>query len=710
MPLDRGLLVTSRELKQKDNNSKKELKKYFKVAEQLIITGHYNWLVSVIADCYETKSTFIVIDCPSGTGKTQAGIALMLLSSSNYEILEGKRLIYAHIVWDSAVSSQPIYSAIQRQQAAQKILVEIFFYHANVWLQTTRPKPDEISAYKNNVWENFLAYIYNDSLRGLFFGDGIFVMGWDEIPTEPKHLAFIGELRDALKVVENIVIILSGTNSKAANMICITTGDASSSATIKPTDDEWSFLITRLPMFFPELAEEWSNFRDLSGGSALNADQKSALKAIQTTIEMNGNPRLINMAISAFVSLSRKTDSFTFCGWQERLSTLNLESKFTVRRWSCGSDILKSQCNLLMAASSSPSLADAAIHRHYGQRAFPDNGATPCCCLGPSKADQLCGGWLKLCPSSWRSRGKALYFGQKAPADITLGDLDWQISVFPPFERDVLVYLASCWRDGYFAVYRRDFDDVSQFSPEAGPKCVFTASEVVSTFWEENVMGGLNFQNIQSPVNTGSYVEVLVVLAVMNAAAVSRSATSDFLSFFFNFLKQLGSKCLALSTVMVQDKAFDGLRVPRFVFPGAKCNVDLIDGVGILRRTKKEEKIDAALYGIRGENGLKISVDKIHLESKQRKRMDSKKVLEVIPKLLKGKGDIGIMCLTNSSQFVLQECGPSGPLLHLAKGVEELGEGCNLGIGYFVSKDGVMSSYKFSEKPGRFILITIPDS
>ena len=64
-------------------------------------------------------------DCPSGTGKTQAGIALMLIAQAGSKV-GGRDLIVAHIVWPNAVRSQRIYREIQSDQAVRGIVVDNF--------------------------------------------------------------------------------------------------------------------------------------------------------------------------------------------------------------------------------------------------------------------------------------------------------------------------------------------------------------------------------------------------------------------------------------------------------------------------------------------------------------------------------------------------------------------------------------------------------
>ncbi len=118
------------------------------------------------------------------------------------------------------------------------------------------------------------------------------------------------------------------------------------------------------------------------------------------------------------------------------------------------------------------------------------------------------------------------------------------------------------------------------------------------------MFGVFNFQNVNVPTNTGAMVEVLVALCVMNAAAISESPTSDFFDFFKSFLSQLGIKSSDLSTEMLDDKAFQGLRIPRYVFPGIGSDRCVSEKIGILERTSNADNIDATLHGVQGINSL----------------------------------------------------------------------------------------------------------
>jgi hypothetical protein len=56
---------------------------YWKLAEHLIQGRNYEALISVIAEC-RSRHTFVVMECASGFGKSQAGTALSVLDWQHY--------------------------------------------------------------------------------------------------------------------------------------------------------------------------------------------------------------------------------------------------------------------------------------------------------------------------------------------------------------------------------------------------------------------------------------------------------------------------------------------------------------------------------------------------------------------------------------------------------------------------------------------------
>ena len=580
-------------------------------------------------------------------------------------------------------------------------------------------KKDMVS-YKEHVWNHLLGDVFlSESIRSMFLNSKVILaLEWDEIPVQPVDLALVGELRDELKIIEEIVIILSGTNSKAANMIGLSSGKASFSEG-KDLGECWSYLVTRMPRFVPDISPYFEFWSDLKNKSISSDELQSVVSVISISINGNGNPRLINLAIAALskVHLEATPEKpFSFEDWQHEFTKKNIVGKFAVLEWSDGSEILKAQVNLLLAASSKSSLADAIIHRHYGFRAFPDRGENGCCVLA-SKNLEAFGGWLRHCPRAWRCMGRSLYSGDVDAEKVKASHVDWQVTVFQTVCQDILLYLGSCWAPGYFAVFQRDSASKGEYSTQA-----MTSLQIVTAYWESNALGPINFQNPQVPINTGAMLEILVALSVMNAAAISQDR--DFFTFFDQLLSQLDIQCSSSTFLEIRkDKAFEGIQIPRYIFPGTASDWRL-NKIGILERTANSANIDAILHGVEGENALGTKVQKICFEAKQRKSLDATDVMTVIKKILKKDGDIGIMFSSNTSSFELTADGaPNRPLANLRDSLSGQKTPStetawskmesNLGVGYFVTVDhlsrgGILPFTFNEEKKGRFILINLP--
>jgi hypothetical protein len=230
-------------------------------------------------------------------------------------------------------------------------------------------------------------------------------------------------------------------------------GEASSSG-IFPERRRWSLLVTRLPAYKIECSSHWNHYKQLKAKSGESEDLKSALACIDSSVQRNGNPRLINFSIAALIESFFRAKKFQFESWQKKLAELNIFSKFTVSKCGEGLDVLTSQSNLLLGASAHCSLADAMIHRHYAQRAFPDQGESSGCKEGSKDSD--CGGWLRIAPDDWRCLGRILYteslYKDHEKKDFSASD--WQTTMFQTVQNDILLYLASCWESGYLSVYK----------------------------------------------------------------------------------------------------------------------------------------------------------------------------------------------------------------------------------------------------------------
>jgi hypothetical protein len=58
-------------------------------------------------------------------------------------------------------------------------------------------------------------------------GKQVLVIIVDEVPGDSEEIHCLGRLRDSLRVLKNVCVLMCGTHSKAANMVGLTNGDAS---------------------------------------------------------------------------------------------------------------------------------------------------------------------------------------------------------------------------------------------------------------------------------------------------------------------------------------------------------------------------------------------------------------------------------------------------------------------------------------------------
>ncbi len=614
-------------------------------------------------------------------------------------MLNGMELEVAHIVWPTSVDSQDIYRFMQNYQCDRGIIVTSFFEDMEAWLKHRPVYKSGNKEYQNSLWDNVFSKIFTKHVDRW---SKLFIIVLDEIPLDAKDLALIGDIRDSLKMVPNVVVILSGTNSKAANMIGLTNGDTSSRAT-HPEHARWSYLITRVPQYFPQasrLRNTWEDIQSYDGSKLQNdvdQDLRNAINAINISIQNHGNPRLIDFSINVLSRLLN-SNAFSFEKWQSELSIINRDSKFIISRLRYGKEILASQANLLLSASAVLDMADSMIHRHYAQRAFPDNGLN----FGLADISSPCGGWLHIAPVPWRCLGHPLY------AKNTVGECpdspssDWQTTIFQPLVRDPILYLASCWTHGYFSI------QYAERSP-----LVFTSMTVTQSVWKPNSIGGLNFQNPNAAINTGARLEVAVTMAIMNAGAVSMLPNMQLCSYLKNFLVQLNIQS-AHTKKMMLDKAWDGLYIPRLIFPVIGSQTLRIPGIGILERTANRNKMDAILHNVHGTNKLGVHVRRITFEMKDRKyALTTAKIGEIAEKLITRPGDIGICCVKKCPQFWTKKATKKATLDMDKPVLVDLWNSLQntlVGVVYLVNSYGQVIDHNIdSGRTGRFILIETRD-
>jgi hypothetical protein len=624
---------------------------------------------------------------------------MMLANTEIPYMLNGFELEVAHIVWPTSVASQDIYGFMQDYQHKRGVQVSSFFTNMEAWLIDHPVVNAKSVDYKNSLWDDVLSKLFTNHTERW---SKAFIIILDEIPLHERDLDLIGEIRDSLKMMPNVALILSGTNSKAANMIGLTNSDASSRAT-HLEHAKWSYLMTRVPQYFVEASrhrDAWKEiqrlYRPETKKSYAYEQLRNAINLISISIQNHGNPRLIDFSITALIECLR-CNTFTFDIWQSKLSAMNLASKFMISKLRYGKEILISQANLLLSASAVFEIADSMIHRHYAQRAFPDNGLH----FGLADVSGPCGGWLHIAPLPWRCLGHPLYAKNSMGKFPHRPSSDWQIAIFQPVFRDPILYLASCWADGFFSI-----EHVGR------SRLVFTSMTVTKSVWKSNSIGRLNFQNPNAPINTGARLEVAVTMAIMNAGAVSKVSSIPLHLYLSTFLAQLDIQTDNQGEMML-DEAWYGLYIPRYIFPfiGAKTQkIPKIPGIGILERTANRKKMDAILHNVHGTNFLGVQIKRITFEMKDRKyAITTANIGEIAGKLIRRPGGIGICCVKTCPQFWTRRAMKTATrdpdksvLVDLWRSLQDT----LVGVVYLVNSHGEVICHTIdSGRHGRFILV-----
>eukprot|EP00291_Cryptomonas_curvata_P016406 CAMPEP_0172152682 /NCGR_PEP_ID=MMETSP1050-20130122/989_1 /TAXON_ID=233186 /ORGANISM="Cryptomonas curvata, Strain CCAP979/52" /LENGTH=597 /DNA_ID=CAMNT_0012821063 /DNA_START=136 /DNA_END=1930 /DNA_ORIENTATION=+ len=510
-----------------------------------------------------------------------------------------------------------------------------------VWLQRGLVYDQGYLEYENSLWDDVFSHLFTKHTTRWA---KLFVIILDEIPHEVKDLALIGDIRDALKMVNKVVVILSGTNSKSANMIGLTSCYASSQNSEKD-HSKWSYLITRLPHYFVEASELKNSWKEIQRhaccelSNSSNQDLQNAIKTIKISIQNFGNPRLIEFSISALNKLL-ETRGFSFEKWQLELSKMNIESKFILSKLSYAKEILVSQASLLLSVTADLEIGDSMIRRHYAQRAYPDDG------LNFGLADKLCpcGGWLHIAPRYWRCLGHNLYAKNKKGECPDSPPSDWQLANFQPLVRDPILYLASCWPNGYFSIRHGICNEV-----------VFTSMTFTMGVWRPNAIVGLKFQNPKTPINAGAHLEVAVTLAIMNAGAVHKGPKMQLCSYLQQFLIQLNIYHADISQMQC-DRAFDGLYVPRLIFPVFDSPALSVTNIGTLEYIVNQGRMKAILHNILGCNKLGVHVKQITVAMKYgRETVTTILIGAMVKKHVTVHGGIAICCVKKCPLFWTNE-------------------------------------------------------
>ena len=677
----------------------------------MIENGFYDGLFEAVEDLLKGDSVFMVLDAPSGSGKTLCGISLLLVSrgmedskyfsKSKYVHLAARKiqLTVVHCIWPLAVDAQPIYKLIRDEQTRIGIQANVIFERAK-YLDMSKVS-DSATNIEKYVWFVVLRYIFkspDESLgtdedafdvcefrRSKNLGSSILFIFADEVPINPHEVQVIANLRDALKRVRGVAIGLAGTNSKAASMIGLS--EASSvDLNVKP----WALFMTRLPSFqisASHLRVIWDRTRLLV--AAHKSDLTLAVNAIESSIRRGGNPRLISFAISVLASKVKEAGA-TFDAWQRNFAMCVTAAKFPFKTFSAIFPEMSGQLNLLLEASAKADLSDTMLAKHFAIRAVPDRGSKN----GTAERAKLvdCAGWLYLSPASARCLGNSLNYVNKRliqgtcmPEDLA-GDLAWQTTVFPPVHSDILVYLGTCRERGFF-------------DPACSHVLPFLTYQIVSSCWKSNVAGLVNFQNPDAENNPGTKLEVTVAAAVCNAAAV-KGSTGYFFDYLHLLAMELGVQVKAeVLATLEKDSAFK-FPVPRFLLPGIQLDCEASKLIGLVKRIKNEDEFDVRLSW-HGE-------EPVHIEVKDRKKFRNGDLWTFATKLFASKARVGLLIVRNCCNYWRKKGNSRDNSGTNKARVKKFLENLNtekVGMVYFLRADGTLDVLELGTSDRRMVLI-----
>ena len=613
-----------------------ELANYQRIAQGLYAQGYYSGLLSAVESCLNTKKTFVILDCPSGTGKTLAAVALSMQSCNknlNSKLtFNGVPADVYHFIWPTAVGGQDIYKEIE----ASFELNSTFFINimdVNETMDAT------------TVWGLLKKAIPEIDIVAIAAGNRVLVLIIDEVPDDPVEIQQVCQMREALKNLVNVCLLLCGTHSKAANTVDIS--QTSASRTDTQSVERWAWIVTRLPRFDFELSGLQIGFDAVTK----REDFLYVAKAIRLSMSTGGNPWLIKEAITSAVKLTTSMAEFkqeeeeleevarnNFVYWQDYFSRQVFQKKFSYASISQGFKGLAAQLNLVLDASATSQLSDLLLGYHFAMRCIPDSGSS---CWTGKRADlKDCGGCLYLALPKSRATGNNLLFfrGRRKPAD-GVGFASWQTTSFAPPQKDLLLYLMACRKDGYLT---------TNLPPES-----FCTHQVLLSCWRSNSVGLFNFHNQHATSNSGSLLEILLAAGLKNAAARSAERRIDCngVEFLAKLIPELGLRAVSSMPIrMKQDKTLMEIRVPRIIVPAqeSQCqNFAEFGGIlGIAERTQNTHEFDLLVKCIGSKKGSSI-----RLEAKDIKEFNTGEMASSALKLFRNGNKVGIIIVRNCCQY-----------------------------------------------------------
>jgi len=630
----------------------------------------------------------MILDSPSGTGKTLAGVA-----ASQHFSDDKLSTAVIHVIWPDAVHDQAIYRDLTVSAHQQ--------FFDSVRRLNFSDFPDYCDLHK--IWDATLKNIFPGFLDWPVFVDSgkrlLFII--DAIPRDPFSAGFVEKLRDLLKRLHNVRLCLAGTNSKKASMVGLSHGISQGSASSTETSfggSPWAMIVTRFPQFDLQRSRLRKHWKEVVS----NTQMKLVVASIKSSIDNGGNARSIEFAIESATSMIQvgcnKEETECFDEWQKIFATAVQESQFEKTSFTEMSKGVVGQLNLLLGASADPQISDVLLSHHFATRAIPDGGASTSSKHGASLAE--IGGWLLLAPYNVQALGNSLLF-VAGPFKTRLhfsaiqsnGTTLWQRTVFPLPESDCLLYLGAARANGYFSTRVANY----------------RAFEVVKAMWRSHSAGMLNYQSPSAIVNTGSSMEVLVAAAVPNAAAAANSIfVRRFPSFIIKLCQELGTPAHKLEIQLDRPDYAElkAISIPRIILPCQTILPILAQTVRCLSRHPNENRFGLLLQvpSAVGEKATKIS-----LEAKMREKLSVSEIALAARTLVCEDCEVGVLVLSHCCQFW-------GETAHNVRKRADLKKclsaalGGRIGVVFLLKCYGMLATVNINSRAGYLFIIQVPEA
>jgi hypothetical protein len=250
-----------------------------------------------------------------------------------------------------------------------------------------------------------------------------------------------------------------------------------------------------------------------------------------------------------------------------------------------------------------------------------------------------CAGWLYLGEDKDRCIGHLVFYicGALCQGKAVDGSFEWQKTVFASVDMDPLLYIGSCRICGF----------LSSIVPKVASGTVngepVTVHHLMRSFWRWGSAGQLNFQNKDAIINTGSCLEVAVVLSICNAASKCQLQECSVVHFLEKFMEELEVRdfpCVELGSV----KSLQQIVVPRMIFPCDTIPLYLARFAGCVRRVPNKDEYHVVM------TGLNDSI--IRFEAKDRNTFSNAELLFAGEKLFVNETDfLGVLVVRQCCDY-----------------------------------------------------------